>query len=665
MLSDNRNRLLTFFCTILLFTGCLYQFSTAAETRLRIAAANITSGNDQSYQDPGKRIFKGLKPDIILIQEFNVGANTIAEIDAFVDDAFGTEFVWFREPGSEQIPNGIISRYPILQSGDWIDSQVSNRDFAWARIDIPGDKDLWAVSVHLLTTGTSDRNAEATLLKNYITANVPASDYLVIGGDFNTDNRTESALSTLSSVAIVSSPYPADQKGNTNTNRGRSSPYDWLIADSDLNTIKTSLIIGSSTYTNGLVFDSRVYTPLSEVSPVLYGDSEATNMQHMAVVRDFIIPDSVPDDFIFSPVSIDFGKVNASEAPFQNNEVLISITNQVTFKEISFTGNYASEFSIIYPDLSNGDALINANTNLIFKWNPSANDSFQRDITATIATSGKPSDFQIRIKGLPSISTGQPIDIGDYKIDQINSTLLLTIPKGTVLSPGACLVIGRDSAKSAFETFWGAIPANAIYLNGKDIIAGNGFPLINGSEQFKLSNSSGQQIDPDTGYLPTTPMSSDKNYQRTATNSTVFEEKTASSSEASPGNFKGTKANTGKVVITEVSDASGSGNYIYEFVEIFYDASAETTPTPTPAITPTSTAFNTPTPTITPTPALTSTPTFTPTLTSTPTPTITLSPTATPAFTPIPTKTPILTPTPTTIPTSTPIPLYSNVWIYN
>ena len=50
-----------------------------------------------------------------------------------------------------QVGNAILSRWPILESGEWDDTSVSNRDFAWARIDIPGPRDLWVVSVHLLT----------------------------------------------------------------------------------------------------------------------------------------------------------------------------------------------------------------------------------------------------------------------------------------------------------------------------------------------------------------------------------------------------------------------------------------------------------------------------------------------------------------------------------
>ena len=48
-------------------------------------------------------------------------------------------------------------------------------------------------------------------------------------------------------------------------------------------------MIGAANYPNGLVFDSRVFTPLSDVSPAQTGDSGVTGMQHMAVLKDFRI----------------------------------------------------------------------------------------------------------------------------------------------------------------------------------------------------------------------------------------------------------------------------------------------------------------------------------------------------------------------------------------
>ena len=47
---------------------------------LRMMAANTTSGNAQSYEEPGKRIFQGLKPDIVMIQEFQVANNTSTSV---------------------------------------------------------------------------------------------------------------------------------------------------------------------------------------------------------------------------------------------------------------------------------------------------------------------------------------------------------------------------------------------------------------------------------------------------------------------------------------------------------------------------------------------------------------------------------------------------------
>jgi endonuclease/exonuclease/phosphatase family metal-dependent hydrolase len=265
-----------------------------SDVRVRLMAANLTSGTQQSY-DPGHgiRIFQGVKPDVAMIQEFNYGANSAADLRSFVDQAFGTTFSYCREAGA-QIPNGVVSRYPILQCGEWDDPRVSNRDFSYARIDIPGPVDLWAVSVHLLTTSTTERNLEAQSLVSYLTQNVPDSAYLAIAGDFNTGSRTESCLTTLSSKVVTSGPYPVDQNGNGNTNASRAKPYDWVLVDPDLHARRTSTVIGASSYASGLVVDTRVYTPLSEISPAQFGDSGATNMQHMGVVRDFLIPSDTP-----------------------------------------------------------------------------------------------------------------------------------------------------------------------------------------------------------------------------------------------------------------------------------------------------------------------------------------------------------------------------------
>jgi hypothetical protein len=113
--------------------------------------------------------------------------------------------------------------------------------------------------------------------------------YVMIGGDFNTDNRG-STKNNFSSVFNTAAPYPVDQKNNDNTNRGRAKPYDWLLCSYDWCKYEIPAVIGSHTYNNGHVFDSRVYSELGElddVEPVQAKDSNATNMQHMPVIRDF------------------------------------------------------------------------------------------------------------------------------------------------------------------------------------------------------------------------------------------------------------------------------------------------------------------------------------------------------------------------------------------
>lgn len=259
-------------------------------TKVRIVAANLTSGNLPKYDDgPGIRILKGLDADIVLIQEFNYLQNNSASFTTFVTDVCGAECTYVRGPTAE-IPNGVISRYPMLASGSWADPEVSNRSFVWAHIDAPGDVDLWAISVHLLTSNATDRREEAEALMSFIDANVADADFAVLGGDFNTNQREEPALDVLDPYFVTTGPYPADHTGNAGTSGNRRKPYDWVIGDGQLDSLAIPVELGQSTFPWGAVVDTRVYEPLRDISPAQEGDSAAFQMQHMAVVRDFALP---------------------------------------------------------------------------------------------------------------------------------------------------------------------------------------------------------------------------------------------------------------------------------------------------------------------------------------------------------------------------------------
>ncbi len=264
--------------------------STQPKTAIRIMTANTTSGENQSYDDgEGIRIFKALKPDIVLIQEFNYNKNNIK---SFVASTFGKEYHFTR--GEGRIPNGIISKYPIRESGAWKSNKVNDRQWEWAVIDIPGDRDLLAVSVHLYT---QDNTAEMEPLRKKIEQKIAKDKkdyYVILGGDFNQPDWAP-IQQNLGSLVVVGSSYgdwPADQDGMVRTNATRHKQLDYLLCSPEFCSLETPVVIGNRAYPKGHVVDSRVYHKhgeLDTIAPVKASDSEAKDMQHMAVVREFTV----------------------------------------------------------------------------------------------------------------------------------------------------------------------------------------------------------------------------------------------------------------------------------------------------------------------------------------------------------------------------------------
>jgi len=283
-----------------IFVCCLTATSAVhaqSNVTVRVIASNLSSGNNQRYEAPGLNILNGLNPDVVAMQEFNVsnifGINTPAALSNLVATTFGTNFVYFRETGYS-IPNGIISRYPMVTNGSWVDSDtgVNDRGFAWARIDVPATNDLYVVSVHLKASNSGSdvtrRTAEAEEIKARISTNFPANAWIIVAGDMNIYSESEGAVVTFATF-LSDSLVPADQNGDSDTNSNRNERYDRVLMSFSLTNVLIPVAMPSRTYPNGLVFDSRVYTSLTDVPPVVFGDSAADQMQHMAVVRDFNI----------------------------------------------------------------------------------------------------------------------------------------------------------------------------------------------------------------------------------------------------------------------------------------------------------------------------------------------------------------------------------------
>ena len=247
-----------------------------------------------------------------MLQELRFGTDDDAGMQTFADLLLGAGSSWCREviDSAGDLPNGIFSRFPIFDCGEWQDSRVTNRDYAWARIDVPGPTDLWAISVHLHTAAGS-RPLEGAELRDNVLNNIPAGDFVVLGGDLNTDTSdplVEPIFAVLDDVFVVQ-PQPADQFGNpgTNTNRlirladggldpQRNKPYDWVMANPELTAREVPVVVsdGVTTYTlpHGFIIDTRVFDvgTIGLIAPAQLGDSAALNMQHMGVVRDFDLP---------------------------------------------------------------------------------------------------------------------------------------------------------------------------------------------------------------------------------------------------------------------------------------------------------------------------------------------------------------------------------------
>jgi hypothetical protein len=91
-----------------------------------------------------------------------------------------------------------------------------------------------------------------------------------------------------------------DSRGKTETNMTGRKNYDWLLADADLEPHMTPVrfprkvdeaaVEGKNMFSRGLVFDSASFPKLDDARPVQKGDSRAPGMQHLPVIKDFVIP---------------------------------------------------------------------------------------------------------------------------------------------------------------------------------------------------------------------------------------------------------------------------------------------------------------------------------------------------------------------------------------
>jgi flagellar hook assembly protein FlgD len=165
-----------------------------------------------------------------------------------------------------------------------------------------------------------------------------------------------------------------------------------------------------------------------------------------------------------------------------------------------------------------------------------------------------------------TVSNGVPVNLGGYKIVQANSTLTYTIPAGTTIASKGYVIIGRNATKTQFQTFWGVtLAANVVYLNAADTM-----PQINGSETYTLQNAASTTLDGPSVAMASAGGESLKRINGCGAANLATSWSRVASSTANPGTGAPAPCNKG-VFISEFSDALGTGNFIYEYVEIAND----------------------------------------------------------------------------------------------
>ncbi|HKI69189.1 MAG TPA: immunoglobulin domain-containing protein, partial [Verrucomicrobiae bacterium] len=326
------------------------------------------------------------------------------------------------------------------------------RGFAWAQIDLPGTNDLYVVSVHLLTSSATARGTEAANLKTLIQSNFPSNAWIVVAGDFNTDSRTETPTMTTFSGYLSDRPIPVDNNGNSDTSLNRNHPHDYVLPGFSFTNIETASTFPSHIFPGGLVFDSRVYTPLSDVAPVLYGDS--SNAQHMAVLKDFLVPFSgtnsgnLPfltvqphdltvvrgDDATFS-VTANSSSAVTYQWQFNSTNLLGATTNffTVTDAQPADAGNYSVVVSNSVGGVSSSNAALTVVTSPLITTNPASQTVNKGDdATFTVFAVGiQPLAYQWRFNGTNifgaianfyTVTNAQPADEGGYSVIVTNNS---------------------------------------------------------------------------------------------------------------------------------------------------------------------------------------------------------------------------------------------------
>jgi hypothetical protein len=167
------------------------------------------------------------------------------------------------------------------------------------------------------------------------------------------------------------------------------------------------------------------------------------------------------------------------------------------------------------------------------------------------------------------VAPSSTIDLSGWTIVQTDPSRTFVVPSGTVLHEGGYLVVGRKATKTAFETFWNrTLGADVVYIDALDQ-----FLVINGSETFELRDAAGVSVDGPSVQMPAAAGAVLRRAPgMPAQSASAWTVASASNvANATPGTGQTAFSSPFGVYVSEFADAVGTGNYVYEFVEIYFD----------------------------------------------------------------------------------------------
>jgi hypothetical protein len=181
---------------------------------------------------------------------------------------------------------------------------------------------------------------------------------------------------------------------------------------------------------------------------------------------------------------------------------------------------------------------------------------------SSTAMGGESSTGSTSGEGSSSTGDSSTIDLSGWSIVQTDSARTFEIPDGTRVPIGGALIIARDADQASFEAYWGV-------TFGPDVVfvsASDDFPIINGDETYALRDAASTVVDG-----PTPAILEEESLDRVDPEddtATGWMSASADVGTPTPGTSTEPPAGFTGVFLSEVSDAIGVGNFVYEFVEL-------------------------------------------------------------------------------------------------